>query len=97
MVNLGLVYNVSIWSWHNHQQEGSVIENSWIVFDPRTGTIESVGDGNSEPPGEFSNFDPVIDGEGNLALPGLIDAHIHVAGLGESSTFLNCSTSRSIQ
>ena len=96
MVKLGIVHNVSLWAWHNNHEEGGVIENSWIVFDPRTGTIESVGDGNGSP-GEFSGFDPVIDGEGKLAIPGLIDAHLHVAGLGESYTFLNCSSSRSIQ
>jgi len=40
MVKLGIVHNVSLWAWHNNNQEGGVIENSWIVFDPETGTIE---------------------------------------------------------
>jgi len=95
-----LVYNVSVWEWAQAdlvEKLGRVVENSWLVIDESRGTIMRVGQSDEAlPGGGFEDYDPCIDGRGLLCLPGLQDAHIHVAGTGESASFLNASSCRSI-
>ena len=54
-----------------HQFEAIAFENDEILA---TGSREELIE-------QFSGFEQ-IDGEGNTLLPGLIDAHVHVMGLG---------------
>jgi predicted amidohydrolase YtcJ len=54
-----------------HQFEAIAFENDEILA---TGTTEQLIE-------QYSGFEQ-IDGEGNTLLPGLIDAHVHVMGLG---------------
>jgi len=47
--------------------------------------------------GKYSQLENIIDLKGQLVLPGLSDAHIHVAMVGESQYFLDLSSCFSIE
>lgn len=93
---LRLLWNVSVWQWDETcPAEGKVIDNSWIVIDATMGTIVDIGDGVNLFPEQ--DYIERIDGNRYLVLPGLMDAHIHVAATGESNNFLNLSACKSIE
>lgn len=69
-----LIYNVNGYTLLDdelHQFEAIAFDGDEILA---TGTTEEITE-------QFSGFEQ-IDGEGNTLLPGLIDAHVHVMGLG---------------
>jgi len=69
-----LIYNVNGYTLLDdelHQFEAIAFDGDEILA---TGTTEEITE-------QFSEFEQ-IDGEGNTLLPGLIDAHVHVMGLG---------------
>src|SRR6056297_4337382 len=69
-----LIYNVNGYTLLDdelHQFESIAFDGDEILA---TGTTEEITE-------QFSEFEQ-IDGEGNTLLPGLIDAHVHVMGLG---------------
>lgn len=98
-----LIYNVKMWLWNPNESKISskpnfspIItgEKSWIVIkDGKIIQIESDSNLNLD----LKAFDTVVNGNGCLLLPGLIDAHIHVALTGESQYFLDLSSCDSIE
>lgn len=83
------IHNVgSLYSY----RQGNIVESSHIIIED--GKITTISQ--SEPPFRDS-FDLVLDAKGKLLLPGLIDAHIHVSMIGESSYFVDLSTCESIE
>lgn len=64
--------------------EFNVIKNGWLNVD--RGTIQSVGE--TQPPRQSSK---TFDGNGLLALPGLIDAHIHLGDAAARDLGNGCS------
>lgn len=105
--------NGRIWRWdlpetNHHQNPTGYIQNvSSLYINITTGYIEKIIyesdnlDNNSQKDTNktVSEYlvDKSIDFNGQLILPGLIDAHIHVAMLGESQYFLDLSSCYSIQ
>eukprot|EP00606_Chrysophyceae_sp_TOSAG23-5_P000348 GSChrysophyteH2.ASY1.ANO1.946.1 assembled CDS len=92
-----LLFNLSHWQWQNCTPAQGPITGQpvlgWISI-RGDGVIEEVGHAGTEP--DASAYVRVVDGGGALALPGLIDSHIHVAGLGESMRFLQLGACGSI-
>ena len=102
-----LLQNCLIWKWndtislasdspHKETIEGSA-SNGWILID-EDGRISVVGlsgtkDSEKPPCGEDIQ---VLDGCGQLIVPGLVDSHIHVAGFGESLSFVQLGECTSI-
>jgi len=85
-----IVKNVKIWKWLDKalpSPEGQA-EEGWLIIS-NLGRIESISTSSSEPPPSSSDNMKVIDGKGQLLLPGLIDSHIHVCMSGESSYFVD--------
>jgi predicted amidohydrolase YtcJ len=89
-----VISNVSVWRWSlTAEHEGEAIDGSWVAIDRASGLVIGVGDGVTEAPS--TTLENRIDGEGCVVLPGLIDAHIHVAATGESGNFVslaNCAS-----
>jgi len=100
-----LLYNVSVWLWDDKNKlgcdaRGAFRSRSWILVNPQTGLIERVGAEDEAPP-EFDEEEKasvtLIDGKHQrVVLPGLNDAHIHVAMTGESQFFLSLAECDSI-
>ena len=97
-----LIKNVRRWKW------GDVVAgtisgdadtgSSWVYV--KEGRILKVGNTNGSheaPPGLEGEGVRVIDGQGALLLPGLMDSHIHVAGLGESTHYVQLAGCQSIE
>ena len=92
MANSKILKNVERWKWRLDCGEGisgESVPDSWVHID--NGVVIAVGTG------EVPDIAvPCIDGGGKLLLPGLIDSHIHVAGLGESTYFVQLDGCKSI-
>jgi imidazolonepropionase len=56
-----------------------LIKNAWVLVED--GSISDVGSGSSMP----SKVDQIVDAEGGLCMPGLIDAHTHPIFAGDRS------------
>jgi imidazolonepropionase-like amidohydrolase len=67
---------------------GGVIENGTLIMDGTT--IQAVGKGIRIPPGS-----EIVDATGKWVLPGLIDAHSHLALYGEPSVWANMDINES--
>ena len=85
---------------------GSLVSNSWISINQQ-GIISAIGHSNTNntntnkntipiPTPVESNYENVIDGKHSILLPGLMDSHIHVSGVGETAQFLNLGSCYSI-
>jgi len=72
-------------------EQGRVQTFAALVFD-EDGRIKSVHARKDKPP----KTEYRIDGKGRTMIPGLIDAHLHVMGLGFASLTLNLSDTRSL-
>jgi predicted amidohydrolase YtcJ len=94
MASTTLIKNATLWRWSDGSstgmKTGRAIPRSWFCVDKGAITVTSTSRGASEtePPSD-GNFDSVIDAKHQLVIPGLHDAHIHVAMTGESNYFLN--------
>lgn len=94
MASTTLVKNATLWQWSDGSstgmKTGRAIPRSWFCVDKGaiTATSTSSGASETEPPAD-GNFHNVIDAKHQLVIPGLHDAHIHVAMTGESNYFLN--------
>ena len=98
-----LIKNASLWQWpetpSTKHSAGSVIQRSWFCIENGVITdssINTLDGGPSEPPLE-EKFHRVIDAKHQLVIPGLHDAHIHIAMTGESNYFLNLKGCSSIE
>lgn len=79
---------------------GCLVPNSWISINHQ-GLISGIGEIKSE--NDMANlvmmekkYENVINGQNSIVLPGLMDAHIHVSGVGETAQFLNLGHCNSI-
>jgi hypothetical protein len=93
-----LIKNAVIWRWES-PWNGNGVPGWFRVNDHGQICDLTYFEGDSsewiEPPESSSSS--VIDAEGQLVLPGLIDSHIHVCMTGESTYFLNLSSCKSIE
>lgn len=100
-----LIKNVNAWHWtsmptfsdHDPSTDvsGELIPNSWVAID-KVGLIYAKGTSDCPPVEDESVFDRVIDAKGGILLPSLMDSHIHVGMVGETSTFLDLNECNSI-
>jgi len=72
--------------------EGKVKRFSGLVFD-EDGTITAVLDRSDKRP----QTDYLVDGGGKVMLPGMIDAHVHVMGIGFGALTLDLSDTNSLE
>jgi len=81
-----LIYNAKIWQWNKESfAKWMIIEDSKIV---ELGYTEVNAD---------AKLDECINFNGELILPGLIDAHIHVLFTGEVSHYIDLNGCKSIE
>jgi predicted amidohydrolase YtcJ len=89
-----LFRNGKVWEWLSPvsatgiDAAGRLVE--WLIVSAE-GTIDAMGVG--EP---SAAYDEVVDLQGNLVLPGLQDAHIHLGLLGESAFYVSLSSATSV-
>ena len=85
-----LVYNVD---GVTIDEEGKVKRFTSLVFDDEGIVTHTLERGEDRPDGiEFA-----MDGEGQVMLPGMIDAHVHVGGIGFAAMTLDLSTTTSLE
>jgi predicted amidohydrolase YtcJ len=88
-----LLLNALLWTWDaNVQYLGQPLHNQHLVI--RNGFISEVLD---QLPVDQSQYDTIIDVQGQLVLPGLIDSHVHVSLLGESQYYIDLHHCTSIE
>jgi predicted amidohydrolase YtcJ len=97
-----LIYNASVWQWRapskllvGDEDLGYVLQGCRVTIE--NGFFTSVSSGCSQAAPSFEGYDTVIDAKQQLLLPGLIDAHIHVAMLGESQYFVHLQDCASME
>jgi predicted amidohydrolase YtcJ len=98
-----LVKNATLWQWDEGKcgeiRAGHVVHKSWFAIDKgiiTDSSSNSMGSQEKQPPPEVT-FGSIIDVKHQLVIPGLNDAHIHVAMTGESNYFLNLKGCASIE
>lgn len=99
-----LVKNASVWHWNTstagvspQSVSHSVIRKKWIEV-TENGRFLIPDDSETELTSEQEGaFSAIIDAVGRLILPGLVDAHIHVAMTGESVHFVDLKDCRSME
>lgn len=98
-----LVKNATLWQWDEgkcgEMRPGHAIQKSWFAIDKgiiTDSSSNSMDSGKKQLPSEV-NFGTIIDVKHQLVIPGLNDAHIHVAMTGESNYFLNLKGCDSIE
>lgn len=74
-------------------ENGSVERFAALVIDDDGRVRETVASGGERP----SDVDFAVDGEGRVMLPGFIDAHVHVMGIGFAQMTLDLSATRSLE
>ncbi|MBC7986110.1 MAG: amidohydrolase family protein [Sphingomonadaceae bacterium] len=74
-------------------EDGDLVRFTGILFDPDTGRITRLLDRNDDPP---DDLDFRHDARGATVIPGLIDAHGHVMGLGQAALTLDLSDTDSL-
>ncbi|OBX19116.1 metal-dependent hydrolase [Erythrobacter sp. QSSC1-22B] len=73
-------------------EDGKIDRFTALLIDDG-GRVKAVYDRNDERP---SDIDYLLDGEGRVMLPGMIDAHLHVMGLGLARLTLDLSDTNSL-
>ena len=103
MAAITLVKNATLWQWSdnsiNGMKTGRAVPLSWFCIEKGAITMTSEnksGATDTGPPAD-ENYDSIIDAKNQLVIPGLHDAHIHVAMTGESNYFLNLKGCDSIE
>ncbi|MEM7665928.1 MAG: amidohydrolase family protein [Pseudomonadota bacterium] len=74
-------------------KDGDILRFTGIVFDDEGRVTQVLERGDDRP----SNLDYALDGEGKIMLPGLIDAHVHVMGIGFGALTLDLSDTTSLE
>jgi hypothetical protein len=74
-------------------ENGSVERFAALVIDDDGRVRETVASGGERP----SDVDFAVDGEGRVMLPGFIDAHVHVMGIGFAQMTLDLSATQSLE
>jgi hypothetical protein len=74
-------------------ENGSVERFAALVIDDDGRVRETVASGGERP----SDVDFAVDGDGRVMLPGFIDAHVHVMGIGFAQMTLDLSATRSLE
>ena len=74
-------------------EEGEVVRFTGLVFDD-DGVITQVLERGEERPADVEYG---IDGQGRVMLPGMIDAHVHVMGIGFGALLLDLSDTTSLE
>lgn len=72
--------------------EGKVLRFTGLVFDDEGKVVQVLARGEQRP-----RVDYRLDGEGRVMLPGMIDAHVHVMGIGFGALTLDLSASTSLE
>ena len=95
-----VITNVKRWKWTNCDSKcvaGEAVASSWVHF--KGGRVHAIGLPDQSVATETweSEGVRVIDAKGALLLPGLQDAHIHVAGLGEAKYYVQLDGCSSIE
>lgn len=97
-----LIKNASLWEWNTHSlihDNGQQIDGQWSldssVSMDKNGIIDGITRSGEKYPSE-TEYERVIDAEGGTVIPGLIDSHIHISMVGESSNFVNLAACTSI-
>ena len=103
MAAVTLIKNATLWQWFDGSpsgmKTGRAVPRSWFCVEKGAITVSSTNSSGTleiEPPAD-ENFDSVIDAKHRLVIPGLHDAHIHVAMTGESNYFLNLKNCDSVE
>ena len=85
-----LIYNVD---GITIDEQGSVKRFTQLVFDDEGRITHTLERGEDRPDGiEFA-----VDGKGQVMLPGMIDAHVHVGGIGFAALTLDLSDTSSLE
>ena len=96
-----LVKNATLWQWSDRSstgmKTGRAVPRSWFCIEKGAITVLSTNSSSASEPPVDENFDSIIDAKHQLVIPGLHDAHIHVAMTGESNYFLNLKSCDSIE
>ena len=90
-----LLKNCQLFYYEDTLQYSSskILTDAWIdIINCKINNIGHI----SNIPININEYNEVIDCNNQLVIPGLIDAHIHVAMLGESKNFLNLKSCKSI-
>lgn len=74
-------------------KDGDVLRFTGIVFDDEGRVTQVLERGDDRP----TDVDYALDGEGKIMLPGLIDAHVHVMGIGFGALTLDLSETTSLE
>ena len=72
-------------------ENGELMRFTGLVFDERGVITDVLARGDERPDTDFG-----VDGEGRVMLPGMIDAHVHVMGLGFGQLTLDLSDTTSL-
>lgn len=89
-----VLYNILLWVWDDLEgpmPRGSAQEGHFLLFS-QNGFIVETGLWSNGARERFADAN-LLDGNGSLVLPGLVDAHIHCAGLGESNHLVDLANS----
>jgi predicted amidohydrolase YtcJ len=90
-----LLYPCKYWHWTCPDASIGGIVQGWILIDSK-GCIVAIGSGDADLPKQEVD-DVTIDCSNMTLLPGLMDSHIHVAGMGETLHFLGLHDCTSIE
>ncbi|NNC73347.1 MAG: amidohydrolase family protein [Sphingomonadaceae bacterium] len=74
-------------------EDGNLVRFTGLLFDPETGRVTGLLDRRDDRPGDLEFLH---DAEGRTVIPGLIDAHGHVMGLGYGAIQLDLSGTASL-
>nr|WP_298926005.1 amidohydrolase family protein [uncultured Erythrobacter sp.] len=74
-------------------ESGEVVRFTGLVFDDEGKVREVLKRGDDRP----EDVDYAVDGEGRVMLPGMIDAHAHVMGIGFGALLLDLSDTNSLE
>lgn len=73
-------------------EDGDVVRFTGLVFDDDGKVVRLLDRGDKRPRTDYA-----LDGEGRVMLPGMIDAHVHVMGIGFGALLLDLSDTTSLE
>ena len=72
--------------------EGNVVRFTGLVFDDEGKITKVLERGDKRPQADYR-----LDGKGRVMMPGMIDAHVHVMGIGFGALLLDLSDTNSLE